>query len=98
MRFREWIWAATLSLMAGAACGEEGVRIGPGGVMVFPRSAKLGIDPPIRFLKEFADNYQALKARKMPPKLGEPVWLATNMVSEPENCMAPQAMHPFLEL
>jgi CHAT domain-containing protein len=98
MRFPSWISIAVLGVVAGVALA-QGVRIEPrSGLIVFPPAAKLGVDPPIRFLSDFAAIYTALKKDDPPPKLGTPFIVARNMLDEPDNCTAPQAMHPFLEL
>jgi hypothetical protein len=94
MRFPGWMLWASLSLTGAAWCQE----VRPGGVIVFPKSAQLGKDPPIQYLQEFASVYQALKAGQMPPRLGPHFITARGLLADPNGCTDVRGIGPLVEL
>jgi hypothetical protein len=89
--------AAFFSIVAwtGIACGQAAP---PPGTVLLPKSANLATDPPILYLQDFASIYQALQAKRRPPKLGSPYMTAQSILADPRRCEVMLGMAAVTEL
>jgi hypothetical protein len=95
MRFKQWLWVMGV-VWIGVASGQTPMP--PGRNVFLPKPANLTRDPPIVFLKEYANTYQALKTGGAVTTLGSSFMIAQSILSDPRRCTAPQGLGAITEL